>query len=44
MRKGIVRDPSYVIIQSLKAGTERASAVAEETMNMAEVALKQNYF
>ncbi len=42
-RRGIVADPSYVV-QSLKAGTERACAVAEETMSMAKGALKQNYF
>ena len=42
-RRGIVADPNYVV-QSLKAGTERACAVAEETMRMVKVALKQNYF
>jgi hypothetical protein len=40
-RKGNVTDPDYVI-QSLKTGTERASA--EQTMNKAKAALKQHYF
>ena len=37
------KDPSYVL-EVLKNGTERANSVAEETLNLAKQAMKQDYF